>query len=98
MYVSNCQYKYGSRDLFEKYPLISNPLNKINVRFNTLSATQEDENNRKLSAPQEDENKRKLIIIFMIFSGASKRFYKGFKSHHKTFWCTTKKCEKKNLS
>ena len=83
--MSNCQYKYGSRDLFEKYPLISNPLNKINVRFNTLSATQQDENKRKLSAPQEDENKRKLIIIFMIFSGASKRFYKGFKSLHKTF-------------
>ena len=42
--------------------------------------------------------KIKLNFYFHFSLWCLKKFYKGLKSLHETFWSTTKKCENKNLT
>ena len=52
-----------------------------------------------LLVPISDEKKKvKINFYFHTSLWSLKRFYKGLKSLHKTFWGATKKCENKNLT
>ena len=53
----------------------------------------------KLPVPIPDEKKKiKLNFYFHTSLWCLKKFYKGLKGLHKTFWGPTKKCENKNLT